>query len=83
MVAGLQLVSRLPCVLSAPYLQEAAHAPGAGRVSEPSDTDRVLRFIRCRELSDSSRAGTHPHSASQRPAPAALHKLKVVVGTEL
>ncbi|XP_046975990.1 uncharacterized protein DDB_G0290685-like [Vanessa cardui] len=43
----LQLVSRQPCMQSAPFLTDL---PGAqGRISEPGDQDSVLKFIHCRD----------------------------------
>ncbi|XP_045489250.1 putative histone-lysine N-methyltransferase 1 [Pieris rapae] len=42
----LSLVSRQPCIQSAPFLSDLP--PSSGRVHEPSDNDRVLQFIRCR-----------------------------------
>ncbi|CAH4033302.1 unnamed protein product [Pieris brassicae] len=42
----LSLVSRQPCIQSAPFLSDLP--PSNGRVHEPSDDDRVLQFIRCR-----------------------------------
>ncbi|CAG9790434.1 unnamed protein product [Diatraea saccharalis] len=40
----LELMSRYPCVLSAPY----SH-PVNEQVSEPNDVDDIQRFIYCRE----------------------------------
>ncbi|XP_072946938.1 uncharacterized protein [Epargyreus clarus] len=41
-----ELVTRYPCILSAPYLHEAPSPPG--RVTKPG-RDVVLQYIRCRE----------------------------------
>ncbi|XP_047522741.1 suppressor of Mek1-like isoform X1 [Pieris napi] len=42
----LSLVSRQPCIQSAPFLSDLP--PSNGRVHEPGDDDRVLQFLRCR-----------------------------------
>ncbi|CAH1642810.1 unnamed protein product [Spodoptera littoralis] len=44
----LQLVSRSPCILSAPYLSEDGMEP-QGRVVEADDDDIILRYIICRD----------------------------------
>ncbi|XP_045456199.1 uncharacterized protein LOC123666033 [Melitaea cinxia] len=43
----LKLVKREPCMQSAPFLANLNEAKG--RVSEPTDEDRVLKFINCRD----------------------------------
>ncbi|XP_047543111.1 uncharacterized protein DDB_G0290685-like [Vanessa atalanta] len=44
---SLELISRQPCMQSAPFLTDL---PGAqGRISEPGDQDNVLKFIHCRD----------------------------------
>nr|XP_026483154.1 glutamic acid-rich protein-like [Vanessa tameamea] len=44
---NLELISRQPCMQSAPFLTDL---PGAqGRISEPGDQDNVLKFIHCRD----------------------------------
>ncbi|XP_050677071.1 uncharacterized protein LOC126973791 [Leptidea sinapis] len=43
----LSLVSRQPCILSAPFLPESSETQG--RVVEPGDEDVVLRYIRCKK----------------------------------
>ncbi|XP_068627147.1 myb-like protein X [Battus philenor] len=47
----LELVSRKPCILSAPFFNDMKTR---GTVREPDDEDRILRFIRCRENGDSN-----------------------------
>nr|XP_049695952.1 uncharacterized protein LOC110383007 [Helicoverpa armigera] len=44
----LKLVSRYPCVLSAPYLSDLG-MEAKGRKVEDNDDDKVLRFIICRD----------------------------------
>ncbi|PZC70955.1 hypothetical protein B5X24_HaOG214531 [Helicoverpa armigera] len=44
----LKLVSRYPCVLSAPYLSDQG-MEAKGRKVEENDDDKVLRFIICRD----------------------------------
>ena len=44
----LELISRYPCVLSAPYLSEDGMKP-KGRIAEPDDDDKILRFLYCKE----------------------------------
>ncbi|XP_035457736.2 uncharacterized protein LOC118281257 [Spodoptera frugiperda] len=44
----LQLVSRTPCILSAPYLSEEGMEP-KGRVVEDDDDDKIMRYIICRD----------------------------------
>ncbi|CAH2064545.1 unnamed protein product, partial [Iphiclides podalirius] len=47
----LELVSRKPCMLSAPFLNEMPQA--RGRVGERRDADPVLHYLMCRTKSDS------------------------------
>jgi hypothetical protein len=51
MFAELELVSRYPCVLSAPFLSSSQDMDLAPRelVLRPGDDDHVLRFIYCRD----------------------------------
>ncbi|XP_022833769.1 uncharacterized protein LOC111361600 isoform X2 [Spodoptera litura] len=58
----LQLVSRSPCILSAPYLSEDGMIP-RGRVAEAGDDDIILRYIICR---DNENMGTDGKSGDPR-----------------
>ncbi|XP_050360211.1 glutamate-rich protein 1-like isoform X2 [Nymphalis io] len=44
---SLELISRKPCMLSAPFLTNLPEV--RGRISEPGDQDPVLKFIHCRD----------------------------------
>ncbi|KPJ12611.1 hypothetical protein RR48_02244 [Papilio machaon] len=60
----LELVSRRPCILSAPFL------PGMktkGRQKDPNDEDVVLKYIRCREIGDTTDINTQETQNSDCP----------------
>ncbi|XP_030037792.1 GATA zinc finger domain-containing protein 14 isoform X2 [Manduca sexta] len=45
----LELVSRYPCVMSAPFLSVKPNTEPSGRITLADDEDKILKFIYCRE----------------------------------